>query len=135
MRTTSIRIGIIGAGTIARLFLEHIRGGDLGRARVVAIAGRSEQSKGRQLAKAYRVPFVLGIKALLARKPDVVVEAASHEAVREYGEAILGKRIALIVLSGGALSDNTLRGRLERAANKSGALLYIPSGGMFSIRN
>jgi aspartate dehydrogenase len=97
---------------------------------VVAIAGRSEQSKGRQLAKAYRVPFVLGIKALLARKPDVVVEAASHEAVREYGEAILGKRIALIVLSGGALSDNTLRGRLERAANKSGALLYIPSGGI-----
>jgi len=130
MRTASIRIGIIGAGTIARLFLEHIRCGDLGRARVVAIAGRSEQSKGRQLEKAYRVPFVLGIKALLAKKPDVVVEAASHEAVREYGEAVLGKRIALIVLSGGVLSDDALRGRLERAAIKSGAFLYVPSGGI-----
>ncbi len=125
-----MRVGIIGGGTIARLFLEHIRRGDLGRARVVAIVGRSEQSKGRQLAKEYRVPFVLDIKALLAKKPDVVVEAASHDAVRDYGEAILRKKIALIVLSGGALSDDTLRGRLERAALKSGALLYVPSGGI-----
>jgi len=125
-----MRVGIIGGGTIARLFLEHIRRGDLGRARVVAIVGRSEQSKGQELAKAYRVPFVLDIKALLAKKPDVVVEAASHDAVREYGEGILRKKIALIVLSGGALSDDALRGRLERAALKSGALLYVPSGGI-----
>jgi len=125
-----MRVAIIGGGTIGRLFLEHIRRGDLGRARVVAIAGRSEQSKGRQLAKSHRVPFVVGLKALLAKKPDVVVEAASHDAVREYGEGILRKKIALIVLSGGALSDDALRARLERAAGKSGALLYVPSGGI-----
>ena len=125
-----MRVAIIGGGAIARLFLEHIRRGDLGRARVVAIVGRSDQSKGRQLAKAYRVPFILGLKALLAKKPDVVVEAASHDAVREHGEGILRKRIALIVLSGGALSDDALRARLERTAVKSGALLYVPSGGI-----
>lgn len=125
-----MRVGIIGGGTIARLFLEHIRRGDLGRARVVAILGRSRQSKGRELAKAYRVPFVLDLKTLFASKPDVVVEAASHDAVRDFGEAILRKKIALIVLSGGALSDDRLRGRLERAAVKTGALLYVPSGGI-----
>ncbi|MDH3315679.1 MAG: aspartate dehydrogenase [Gammaproteobacteria bacterium] len=125
-----MRVAIIGGGTIARLFLDHIRRGDLGRARVVAIVGRSDQSKGRQLAKAYRVPFVLELKALLAKKPDVVVEAASHDAVREYGGGILRKRIALIVLSGGAFSDDALRVRLERTAMKSGALLYVPSGGI-----
>jgi len=97
---------------------------------VVAIAGRTEQSKGRLLAKSYRVPFVVGLKALLAKKPDVVVEAASHDAVREYGEGILRKKIALILLSGGALSDDALRAHLERAAWKSGALLYVPSGGI-----
>jgi len=125
-----MRVAIIGGGTIARLFLEHIRRGDLARARVVAIAGRTEQSKGRLLAKSYRVPFVVGLKALLAKKPDVVVEAASHDAVREYGEGILRKKIALILLSGGALSDDALRAHLERAAWKSGALLYVPSGGI-----
>jgi predicted dinucleotide-utilizing enzyme len=39
-----MRVGIIGGGTIARIFLEHIRRGELGAARVVAIAGRSARS-------------------------------------------------------------------------------------------
>ncbi|MGH8640556.1 MAG: aspartate dehydrogenase, partial [Burkholderiales bacterium] len=74
--------------------------------------------------------FVIGPKALLAKKPDVVVEAASHDAVREYGEALLKKGVALIVLSGGALCDDALRRKLERTAEKSGALLSVPSGGI-----
>jgi len=125
-----MRVGIIGGGTIARLFLGHIRRGDLGRARVIAIAGRSGSSRGRELAKAFRVAFVSDLKSLLAKKPDVVVEAASHEAVREYGEPLLRKGIALIVLSCGALCDDALRRKLERAAMKSGALLSVPSGGI-----
>jgi len=125
-----MKVGIIGGGTIARLFVEHIRRGDLGRARVVAIAGRNERSRGRAVAKAFRVPFVTGPRALLAKKPDVVVEAASHEAVREYGEPLLKKGIAFIALSCGALCDDALRKRLERAAQKGGGLLSVPSGGI-----
>jgi len=125
-----MRVGIIGGGTIARLFLEHIRRGDLGAARVVAIVGRSERSRSKPLAKEYGIPFVTEVKGLLAKKPDVVVEAASHEAVRDYAEPLLAKGVAVIVLSGGALCDDTLREKLERAAVKSGALLYVPSGGI-----
>src|SRR5690606_37631703 len=69
-------------------------------------------------------------KAMLAKKPEVVIEAASHDAVREYGAPLLKKGVALIVLSGGALCDDELRGQLERAAAKSGALLSVPSGGI-----
>jgi len=125
-----VRVAIIGGGSIARLFLEHVRRGDLGRARVVALVGRGERSRGKQLAKAFRVPFVSGVKALLAAKPDVVVEAAAHDAVREFAEPVLRKGIALIVLSAGALCDDVLRRKLERAAEKSGALLSVPSGGI-----
>jgi len=125
-----MRVGIIGGGTIAGLILDHVRRGDLGRMRIVAIAGRSEQSKGRTLARNRRIPFVVGVKALLAKKPEVVVEAASHDALREYGETILRKGIDLIALSGGALTEDTLRKKLEGAATKSGALLYVPSGGI-----
>ncbi len=125
-----MRVGIIGGGTIARLFLEHSRRGGLGRARVVAIAGRNDRSRGKALARTFRVPFVVGLEPLLARKPDVVVEAASHDAVRAYGESLLKKGIALIVLSCGALCDDALRRKLERAATKSGALLAVPSGGI-----
>ena len=125
-----MRVGIIGGGSIARLFLEHVRRGDLGRARVVAVLGRGALSRGRQLAKAFRVPYVSGLKGLLAAKPDVVVEAAAHGAVREFGEQLLKKGVALIVLSAGALCDDALRRKLERAAEKSGALLSVPSGGI-----
>ena len=125
-----MRVAIIGGGTIARLFVEHIRRGDLGRARVVAIAGRSERSRAKLAAKELRIPFVIGPQALLAKKPDVIVEAASHEAVREYGEPVLRKGVAFIALSCGALCDDALRKRLERAAQKGGALLSVPSGGI-----
>jgi predicted dinucleotide-utilizing enzyme len=125
-----MRLGIIGGGTIARLFLEHVRAGALGTAQVVAVVGRSDASRGNALAGEFGVPFVVGVDALLARKPEVVVEAASHEAVRTFGPPLLRAGIALIVLSGGALADDTLRQTLERAAAEHNALLYLPSGGI-----
>jgi len=125
-----MRVGIIGGGSIARLLVEHIRRGALGRARVVAIAGRGERSRGKALANSVRIPFVTDLKGLLAKKPDVVVEAASHDAVYEYGESLLKRGVALILLSCGALCDDALRKRLERAAASSGALLAVPSGGI-----
>lgn len=124
-----MRIGLLGGGVIARLVLEHIRAGRM-PGEVVAIAGRGPASRGRALARAFGVRYVVGAEALAAERPDVVVEAASHDAVREHGEALLGRGIALIVLSGGALADDALRGRLERAAQAHDALLYVPSGGI-----
>jgi aspartate dehydrogenase len=58
------------------------------------------------------------------------VEAASHDAVREYGEALLKQGISFVALSGGALCDDALRDRLERAAAQHRALLYVPAGGI-----
>ena len=128
-----MRVAILGGGTIARLFLEHIKRGDLGDAKVVALVGRGGKSRGKPLAKEYRVKFVTDFKSLLAQKPDVVVEAASHGAVREYCGPLLDKGIAVIVLSGGALCDDALRAQLEASARKSGALLYVPSGGICGL--
>ena len=125
-----MRIGIVGGGTIARLVLEHVRAGSLDGIEVVAIAGRSVESKGKALASRHGVPFVVGRDALAAAQPAAVVEAASHEAVREYGEAMLSRGISFVALSGGALCDDALRGRLERAAARNRALLYVPSGGI-----
>ena len=125
-----MRIGIIGGGVIARLVLEHLRKGALGDVQVVAIVGRSQQSKGRLLAGDFGVPFVVGLDALVASRPEAVVEAASHDAVREYGEPLLSRGISFVALSGGALCDDALRDRMERAAAQHRALLYVPSGGI-----
>jgi aspartate dehydrogenase len=125
-----MRVGIIGGGTIARLLLHHIRSGEIGDGEVVAIVGRSHASKGSGLAAEFRVPFLIGVDDLLARQPDVVVEAASHEAVRAFVPPLLNAGVSLIVLSGGALADDALRETLGRAAAQHGGLLYVPSGGI-----
>jgi aspartate dehydrogenase len=124
------QIGIIGGGVIARLFLEHIRRGDMGGAEVVAIQGRSETSRGKALAAEYRVPYVTSLDALMDKRPAMVIEAASHDAVRDCAEPLLNRGIAVMVLSGGALCDDALRARLETSAARHKALLYVPSGGI-----
>ncbi|HRN18416.1 MAG: aspartate dehydrogenase [Truepera sp.] len=125
-----MRVGLLGAGTISQLVLQHLQSGDLEGAEVVALMGRSEASKGKGQAERYRIPFVTGIDEFMSLAPDVVVEAASHEALEAYGERILKSGASLIVLSAGALANDALRQRLENAARTSRALLYIPSGGI-----
>src|SRR5262245_18788732 len=129
-RSAALKVGIIGGGTIARLFLDHLQRGELGDAKMVAIVGRSGRSRAKLLAKEFRVAFVTDLKGLLARQPEVVVEAAGHEAVRQFAEPLLRKGVGLIVLSAGALCNDALRVKLEKAAERSKALLYVPSGGI-----
>jgi len=125
-----MRVGLLGGGTIARLVLDVIARGALAGAEVVAVAGRSSTSRGAALAKEHGVPYVTGRDALLARRPEVVLEAASHDAVREHLVALLEAGAHTVVLSAGALVDDALRLAAERAAAVSGALLYVPSGGI-----
>jgi aspartate dehydrogenase len=69
-------------------------------------------------------------QALLAARPATLLEAASHDAVREHLVPALQAGVNVIVLSAGALADDVLREAAERAAQASGALLYVPSGGI-----
>jgi aspartate dehydrogenase len=125
-----MKIGLLGGGTIARLVLTQLRRGALPGIEVCAVAGRSPASRGAVLAKEYSVPYVVGAEALRAARPDAVLEAASHDAVREQLVETLQAGISFVVLSAGALADDGLRERAEAAARASGALLYVPSGGI-----
>lgn len=128
-----MRVGIVGGGTIARLFLENIAEGRLGDARVIAILGRVGSVRCDALCREFEVPLVTDVEALIAARPEVVVEAATHEWVAQHAERILAAGIPLIVLSCGVMSDDALRARMEAAARNTGALLYVPSGGIGSL--
>src|SRR5688572_23691283 len=117
-----MRIAVIGGGTIARLVLEHLRGGALGRP--------GGAPRARELAREFGVHYVEERQALIAARPQAVIEAASHEAVREHLVALLEAGIGVVVLSAGALVDDALRLAAEAAAERSRALLYVPSGGI-----
>src|SRR5207245_3075555 len=87
-RRQSMRVALLGAGTIARLVLEHVRGGEFQGVEIVALAGRNGSSRGRALAREFGVSYVAGRAALVAARPAAVVEAASHDAVREHPVAL-----------------------------------------------
>ena len=121
-----MRVALLGGGTIARLVLEQRPPG----IEIVALAGRGPASRGAALAREFAIPYLMDIRALVAARPDVVVEAASHEAVREHLVPLLDAGVSVVVLSAGALADDTLRAGAESAARKTGALFFVPSGGI-----
>ena len=126
-----MRIALIGGGTIARLILEHVRGGTLGSFEVVALMGRAGGApRGRELAGEFAVKYVQSRDALVSAKPQTVIEAASHEAVKEHLVPLLEAGIGVVVLSAGALIYDPLRHAAEQAAARSGALMFVPSGGI-----
>jgi aspartate dehydrogenase len=126
-----MRIALIGGGTIARLVLEHVQSAKLGRFEVVALMGRRGGApRGRELAREFGLRYVERREQLVAEKPQAVIEAASHQAVREHLVALLEARIGVVVLSAGALIDDALRQAAQQAAARTGALMFVPSGGI-----
>ena len=121
-----MRVALLGGGTIARLVLEHVPAG----IEVSTLVGRSPTSRGAALAREFRIPYVVGRENLLATQPQAVLEAASHEAVREHLVPLLDAGLHVVVLSAGALADDKLRRDAEAASTRSGALFYVPSGGI-----
>src|SRR3954451_24165783 len=126
----NLRVAILGGGTIARLVLREVRDGNIPGVSIVGIVGRRAESPASALPGEFGAAYGVGRAALLAWKPEIVLEAASHDAVREHLVALLAAGIGVIVLSAGALADDSLRRRAEAAAAQSGALLYVPSGGI-----
>jgi len=121
-----MRVALLGGGTIARLVLEHRPAG----IEISALVGRGPASRGVALAREFGIPYITGREALLATRPQAVLEAASHEAVRENLIPLLEAGVSVVVLSAGALADDALRRAAEAAAARSGALFYVPSGGI-----
>jgi aspartate dehydrogenase len=126
-----MRIALIGGGTIAQLVLEHVRSASLGTFEVVALMGRAGGApRARRLAQESGVRYVERREELLAQRPQAVIEAASHEAVRAHLVPLLDAGVGVVVLSAGALVDDAIRTAAEQAAARSGALLFVPSGGI-----
>ena len=69
----------------------------------------------------------------LIDRSTLVIEAASQEAVRQYGARVLEKGKDLMILSVGALVDESLWQSFIEIRKKSGARIYIPSGAIAGL--
>ncbi|NDH61325.1 MAG: aspartate dehydrogenase [Alphaproteobacteria bacterium] len=127
-----LKIALIGYGAISQTMV------DLFRAKkppidIVGVLVRPGRIGATRKQVGAKVAVVDTLKALLKLKPDVVVEAASQQAVRDWGEAILKKGIDFMVIATGAYGDPKLWKKHVKAAEKSGARLRLPSGAIAGL--
>ncbi len=82
-------------------------------------------------------PLVAGNIDEVLKRDDVqiVIEAASQEAVRQYALKILSNNKDLMVMSTGALLDDVLFAKIIETAKKSGRKIYVPSGAIVGLDN
>jgi aspartate dehydrogenase len=125
-----LRVGIIGCGTIGKYVLDSVMAGKIDNAEVAVVCGRTNHSKGREDVHNYGIRWVTDFNEMMKCSMDVIVEAASHEAIERYGVSILKSGIDLIPASLGALVDQALLQTLKASAEASGSIIHIPSGGI-----
>ncbi|MDP9197034.1 MAG: aspartate dehydrogenase [Thermoproteota archaeon] len=132
-------IAIIGCGSIGTEILRSINNGDIPHAKVVAIVevreGVAEMSLGKLNIHDIQVfsDFQDFLNSSVFTFVDIVVEAASQLAVRNYGKRILEFGKKFLILSSGVFADPILLTEFVNLAEQKKAEIVIPTGAIAGI--
>ncbi len=124
-----VSIGLLGCGNIG-----HVIAGSGAGIDIRALYDRVPE-KAEELARLCGAPAFTDFESFIRKDFDLVVEAASVEAVQEYAEKVLEEGKDLVILSAGALADPEIRMRLIAAARAHQKKIYIPSGAIAGLDN
>ena len=75
-------------------------------------------------------PLVFTFAALLALKPDLIVECASHSAIQAYAVPVIEAGVDLVIVSTGSLADAEVWDAVKNAAARSTAQVKLPAGAL-----
>lgn len=124
-----MRVALIGCGAIGKVIARAIRDGVVDAA--LECLYDLEERRCMELAELFEEkPRICSIREVLNSKAELVVEAASQEAVREYAMDVLKAGKSLLVMSVGALLDEGFYNALEDAARANKGKIYVPSGAL-----
>ncbi|MEW5759878.1 MAG: aspartate dehydrogenase [Candidatus Thermoplasmatota archaeon] len=118
-----MNVGIIGCGTIGKFIAKELSGIDVD----IWLFDLKLKNANELQNNINKGKVAKNIDELI-ENCDVIVEAASQMAVREYSEKILSKKKKFLIMSVGALSDKKLRQKLFGLGN-----IFIPSGAICGI--
>ena len=116
-----MKLGVIGHGAISRFLIERLK--SVPNIEIVSVFAIPTADDGE-------VRAVHSIEELLRSDPDLVVECAGHEALRQCGPAVIEAGKYLLVASVGALADPALEESLRAASKSGGSRLLIPAGAL-----
>lgn len=125
-----LRIALIGWGAINRRVAELLSLRSPRSVRIVAIGKRDPATSSGIPAGAAILTEPAGLSGL---DLDLVVEAASREAVAPWAESALRNSPAFVVTSTSALCDTALLDRLVRCADEHGSQLIVAPGALAGI--
>lgn len=109
-----MRVGLLGCGAIGRVVAAALAAGEIPGTALSAVVARGAVDSFPSCA----LPELLAVS-------DLVVEAAGQQALREYGPAVLGAGVDLLVVSMGALADVSFA---EDLARTGPGRVYYTSG-------
>lgn len=128
------RVGLIGCGTIGSQLAMSVDSDKIANASLVALFDVVESNLQNLKSKLHSSPEAYSdFGRFLVSGADIVVEAASQDAVRSFGKSILEAGKDMMVMSVGALADATFLSKLLQAAAKKGCRIYVPSGAIAGI--
>jgi len=126
-----LRVALIGCGAIGSSVIELLKG-DASLA-VVAVVVSKKGAAAARVALQKLAPEAQVATALPENGIDLVAETAGHAAIEEHVLPALRRGTPCVVASVGALSDQGLAEKLERAAITGGTQLQLIAGAIGAI--
>jgi aspartate dehydrogenase len=130
MTSRRVRVVLLGLGAINTRVAELVHARNSNVALIGVVLRRTELPALPALADAKRITAGADLAAL---SPDVILEAASREAVREWGEVALAAAKRVVLSSTSALADDDLRNNLIAAARRRGNYLVLSPGALAGL--
>jgi aspartate dehydrogenase len=139
MENNAMRLGLIGFGNIAVTLLGQLAetvDAPLECLTVLCLPELADETVARLAGEfagvATEVAVVTEAPALLFHRPQLVIECAGHMAVAAHVPTVLRAGVDVVIVSVGALSDESLEKELRLAADGR-ARLILPAGAVGGI--
>ena len=126
------RLAIVGCGRLGTLVAKCYADGILPEYQLVALYSRSYESAQKLSSylqqRGIDCPACSNYEELYSHNPDIIAEAASPAAMKEFALDALGRGISIAVLSIGAFADDSFYEQTKQTCIKAGSRVYLCSG-------
>ena len=132
-------VALIGCGNIGKEIAFAVDSGRIKNASVVALFDKVKNAADELSSKLHNnnphtfSDFTEFISSPSFKDTDVVVEAASQDAVNNFCKKIVENGKSLIIMSVGALADQILLSELLDKASHNRSHIYVPTGAIAGI--
>lgn len=127
------KIALLGCGAIGTQIAHAIDSGKI-PATLTQVYDQSKDASQNLIQKLKNKPLVVENSHLLSSGPvDIVVEAASQDAVRDVALSVIQNRKDLMIMSVGALLDESIFDVLTDACKAFDKKIYLPSGAIAGL--